>query len=110
MIEDFTVKTFFLKFEGYGSVELVEISTNIALSMINHHLTLIFALLFFLYVINMSMSLPESLTMFNINKKGENGEHLWNLDDIWRYNENKQKEKRTKQVVIRCGCCDDGDK
>ena len=110
MIENFRVKTFFLKFEGYGSVELVEMSTNMTLAMINHHLTLIFALLFSLFVINGSLSLPESLTTFNINKKGQNGEYLWSLDDIWRCNENKQREKKTKQVIIRCGCYDDGEK
>ena len=81
--------------------------------MIKHHSIRIFALIISLIVINQSMyehELPESLTVFNINKKGENGECSWSLDDIWRYNEDKKKEKKTKQVIIRCGHYEDGAK
>lgn len=63
------------------------------------------------YIGNISPALNtdmEDLSIFDINKKNDNGEYLWTFDDIWKYNEEKRKGGKTKQVIVRCGYYNDG--
>ena len=45
-----------------------------------------------------------NLTVFNINKKGEDGEYLWSDIKAWEY----KRQKNLKQQMVRCVYFDDG--
>ena len=44
-----------------------------------------------------------SLTVYNLNKKNENGEYIWSDKDVYKHNQKMKKENNTKQVIWKCG-------